>query len=302
MQVRSTHQISSRAVQASETTGRSIEALSQVVGEINGVTKMITDIARQTSLLAINAGVEASRSGQDGKGFAVIAMEVKSLSEQTSAATSKITDLVRQVHASTGTAVTAVAEIAKAIDGVNSAATRMSSAVEEQVQITHQIAASVVETAGATADVTDRMQQVATEASRTGDQASDVDRMCTEVAEHVRALQATLVKIVRTCSAEIDRRQTARHSVRLPARVIAGTRSFDVIVEDLSMGGARMRGNVPTEGEMVLRIQGMPVQLPGRIISRSDDFVHCRFELTERAQSALSDAISGRLEIPGLAA
>ena len=209
-QVRNTHEVTATAVRASENTGRSIEALSHVVNEITGVTKLITDIARQTSLLAINAGVEATRSGQDGKGFAVIAMEVKNLSEQTSVATNKISELVRQVHSSTGSAVEAVSDISRTIQGVNQAAAEMAKAIDEQVTMTRNIATSVQETTNSAVEVTMRVQQVAREAGSTGVQAKRVDDVCIEVAEHVRSLHSTLVRIVRTCSVEIDRRSQQR--------------------------------------------------------------------------------------------
>ena len=300
-QVRTTHEVTASAVRASENTGRSIEALSHVVSEITGVTKLITDIARQTSLLAINAGVEATRSGQDGRGFAVIALEVKNLSEQTSGATNKISELVRQVHESTGGAVTAVTDISRTIQSVNEAAAEMAKAIEEQVLMTRNIATSVTETTGAAVEVTMRVQQVAQEASQTGEQARRVDEVCSEVAEQVRSLHTTLIRIVRTCSAEIDRRSEERVALaQEPAEIDIKGRTYKVVVNDVSIGGAQLQGKIGFEGERVsLRVRGLPEPISGRIIDQTDDRTHLKFDsdkaTTERLQRFLSSRGNGRL-------
>ena len=295
-QVQSTRQATSSAVQASQNTSLSIGTLSQVVGEIDGITQLITEIARQTSLLAINAGVEAARSGQDGRGFGVIAMEVKSLSGQTSAATAKIVELVRQVHASTNLAVTAVGDIAQAIQGVNVAANEMSKAVEDQVHETRQIALSVSETTRATEDVTDRMQQVAMEAGTTGNQAKEVDQMCAIVAEQVRALQSTLVRIVRTCSTEVDRRKSPRADQTIAARLIVRGRTFDVQVADISEGGVRLHGAFDFNDAASLQIPGLTAQLTVQRFGRDqvEGFTRLKFELGESERVALANFIRNR--------
>lgn len=277
-QVKTTHAVTASAVEASEGTGRSIEALSQVVSEITGVTRLITDIARQTSLLAINAGVEATRSGQDGRGFNVIATEVKTLSEQTSAATNKIIDLVRQVQDSTSGAVVAVGGIAKAIQGVNAAAAEMSDAIGEQVLMTHRIASNVVETVNMSAEVTSRVQQVAREAGVTGDRAQQADSVSSEVADHVRALHTTLVRIVRTCSAEIDRRSHERVAYEGSVEIVMGGRTLRSELSNLSEGGARFAGKIGKLGErLTLRIRDVAVPIEAQIVGHSDDGTHVSF-------------------------
>lgn len=292
-QVRNTHEVTATAVRASENTGRSIEALSLVVNEITGVTKLITDIARQTSLLAINAGVEATRSGQDGKGFAVIAMEVKNLSEQTSVATNKISDLVRQVHSSTGSAVDAVSDISRTIQGVNQAAAEMARAIDEQVTMTRNIATSVYETTNSAAEVTKRVQQVAREAGSTGVQAKCVDDVCIEVAEHVRSLHSTLVKIVRTCSVEIDRRSQQRVSFGETIELEVHGRVFQAVLSDLSSGGAQLRGRVGAEGERVrLYLPSVPSGLTAHIINLSEEATHLQFEPQQPALADLERFLS----------
>jgi methyl-accepting chemotaxis protein len=100
-QIRSAKSTSDEAVAAAARASGAIEALSNVVVEINNVTEMIAQISRQTELLALNAGVEAARAGEQGRGFAVIASAVRDLAAQTSAATETIGGLINQVRQST---------------------------------------------------------------------------------------------------------------------------------------------------------------------------------------------------------
>src|SRR5216684_2372012 len=86
-QVMQSNRIAEKAVGEAERTTLEIKALDDAAGRIGDVVRLITDIAEQTNLLALNATIEAARAGEAGRGFAVVASEVKALAGQTAKAT-----------------------------------------------------------------------------------------------------------------------------------------------------------------------------------------------------------------------
>ena len=99
----------------SDATSGIVSSLSEAVGRIGQVDKLIENIAKQTNLLALNATIEAARAGEAGKGFAVVANEVKQLAKQTADATQEISNTVAQIQATTHDAVGANRRIAEGI-------------------------------------------------------------------------------------------------------------------------------------------------------------------------------------------
>jgi methyl-accepting chemotaxis protein len=141
------------AVDVATSSETVVDRLAESSGEIGKVIELINDIAEQTNLLALNATIEAARAGEAGRGFAVVASEVKSLATQTAKATEQIGKQIGAVQNQTGEASEAMRSIRGSINTVSEMASNVASAVEEQRAATDEIARNVQEASVGTQDV-----------------------------------------------------------------------------------------------------------------------------------------------------
>ncbi|MDH2413671.1 methyl-accepting chemotaxis protein [Nocardioides sp. CER19] len=141
------------AVREAETTRRTIDQLGQSSEEIGNVVKLISSIAEQTNLLALNATIEAARAGEAGKGFAVVASEVKDLAQETAKATDDISQRVGAIQADASGAVAAIDRIGEVVTRISDSQNTIAAAVEEQSVTTKEMNRSVSDAAGGTGEI-----------------------------------------------------------------------------------------------------------------------------------------------------
>jgi methyl-accepting chemotaxis protein len=166
--------IAEEAVQQAELTDADISELSRTAERIGDVLKLITSIAEQTNLLALNATIEAARAGEAGRGFAVVASEVKALAAQTARATDDIGQHILGIQTATGASVAAIKKIGGTIRRISEIGATIAAAVEQQNAATDEISRNAQEVAGATAKVATSIGEVSHGASETGSASSQV--------------------------------------------------------------------------------------------------------------------------------
>ena len=188
--------VAQSAVAAASQTSQVINGLREQSDQIGDVIKLINEIAEQTNLLALNATIEAARAGEAGKGFAVVASEVKNLATQTAKATEEISAKIDSVRGESQNAVEAIDEISSVIQKIDEITTAIAAAVEEQAAATREIARNVAEASRGTSDVTSNISKVKDGASETGTASRDVLTASGELSQHAERMRDVVQKFI----------------------------------------------------------------------------------------------------------
>jgi methyl-accepting chemotaxis protein len=189
-QVDQSTKIAGQAVDEAGRTNTIVQGLSEAAQKIGAVVKLISDIANQTNLLALNATIEAARAGEAGRGFAIVASEVKSLANETAKATEEIAAQVAAMRDATSGAVQAIEVITGTIGTINKIATTIATAVEEQGTATREIARNIDEAAQGTGQVSSSILEVNQAATETGLAATRVLTSADQLATQAETLRS----------------------------------------------------------------------------------------------------------------
>ncbi|MDT3670775.1 MAG: methyl-accepting chemotaxis protein [Aromatoleum sp.] len=186
--------------QISDTVTRAakqIQILRDRSGEIGEIADVIREISDQTNLLALNAAIEAARAGEQGRGFAVVADEVRKLAERTGAATAQISQVIVSVKAETESAVASIEQIVPKVDSGAHLSKQAADALREiregardTLVRLEEVVMSMKELSSASNSVATNMQEVAEMAERSSDEIRSSAESSEKLKHSAEALEA----------------------------------------------------------------------------------------------------------------
>ena len=231
--------IGREAVARANASRATINALAKAADQIGDIVTVISEIAAQTNLLALNATIEAARAGEAGRGFSVVASEVKSLAMQTGQSTGQIGAKVAVIQSTTREVVSALTGVAEAVDQLSGVNQSMSAAIEQQRAATESFASGARESSGLVSDLAGRLNSILAMVEDSRATAQGVSTVADDMQFASQSLCVEIPDLVRH-AVRADLREFRRYEVCLTARLQQGDQMYDVAVQDISEGGARI--------------------------------------------------------------
>jgi methyl-accepting chemotaxis protein len=210
-------------VNRSAETVKALGKSSNQIGEIIGV---IDDIADQTNLLALNAAIEAARAGEQGRGFAVVADEVRKLAERTTKATKEIAGMIKAIQVDTAGAVTSMAEGTQQVDEGIKLADKAGISLKEIVEVSQKVTDMVAQIAAASEEQSSASEQISKNveaiSSVTNETASGVQQIA-RAAEDLNRLTENLQGLVARFKISGGGHHASQHTIASQAKHVRGT-------------------------------------------------------------------------------
>jgi methyl-accepting chemotaxis protein len=293
-QVRDAGKLADQAAAAAHEASQTMDRLKESSAAIGNVVNLIAQIARQTTLLALNSTIEAARAGEAGRGFAVVAVEVKALAVQTQNATEEITKKIDALQKDAAGSVDAVQRISQAIAAIRPVFDNVNGAVTEQNKTTGEMSDNVTTTSHFIASVGDSAAEIdsaAKEAQAHGERVASAGNAVTTFAQKLKSRCAVLLRP----DGRTDRRKYERMPCSLSIEIQTGRGLITAPVYEISQESILICG--PDAVTLPLN-QSLNVTLEGigackiRISDHSKAGAQARFEAPN---AELNEKIEDRL-------
>jgi methyl-accepting chemotaxis protein len=293
-QVRDAGRLADQAAAAAREASLNVDRLRESSAAISHVVNLIAQIARQTTLLALNSTIEAARAGSAGRGFAVVATEVKALAVQTQNATEEISKKIDALQKDAAGSVDAVHRISQAIEAIRPVFDNVNGAVAEQNETTSEMsdnAASASHFIVSVGDSATEIDSATREAEAHGESVAKAGKAVTLFAQKLKSRCAVLLRQ--------DMREDRRKNERLPcslkvevqtARGLVAAPVYEISGEGILISGPNAE-RLPSNQSLAATLEGVGA-CRIRISEHSTAGARAGFEAPD---AALADSIEDKL-------
>jgi len=286
---------------AIETVGRetlasraAADRLTGAAASIGELIALVTDISAKTNMLALNASIEAARAGEAGRGFSVVANEVKQLAEQTAQATDLIVKEVETLHGVSGDLDTRVAAIAARMEGAREAAARLQGGAESSGAAIASIGGGMRDVGASVGSILEASESVVSSQDSLERSAHTIGVTANRVEEATARLRDGFARIA-------DQVRRAAETAAMPwydclcgASLRIGDTVVATRVRRLSLDGMLCEGGadgIAPETDVIVHVDGVRSALRARVVASDASGLHLRFAAEAGDNEDLNDLV-----------
>jgi methyl-accepting chemotaxis protein len=255
-QVRDAGKLADQASAAASEARANVDRLRESSAAIGNVVNLIAQIARQTTLLALNSTIEAARAGAAGRGFAVVASEVKALAVQTQNATEEITKKVEALQRDAAGSADAVHRISQAIEAIRPVFDNVNGAVAEQSATTGEMSANAASASSFIVSVGDSAGEIDSATKEAETHGESVARAGQAVTVFAKKLKSRCAVLLRQSERGPQKRERLPCSLKIEIKTPRGTIAAPVY--EISLDGILISGH---EAETLVHGQSLDATL-----------------------------------------